>query len=308
MAHVVLVHGIANETEAADTIEASWLPALAGGVRIAGFPAISDKLWRNGMVSDGFEVRAAFYGNLFRPKGAQGDAQLDPDVATANGARDLALEWLQRAAVRSVCADEPADAEGALAELGLAETGQAMGLRSVERDVIKRLARLPWFARLGMAIAERFIVRALTQVTAYLTDEAVRAAAQQALLALIDDRTRVVIGHSLGSIVAYESCFRMTRPLPLLLTIGSPLGLQTIVYQRLRPQPPVFPPHVTRWVNVADPDDLVAAEPDLNAGFSRASSPPIESVTINNSSRPHDPSPYLTAVEVGRPVGESLKI
>jgi ATP-dependent exoDNAse (exonuclease V) alpha subunit len=69
-------------------------------------------------------------------------------------------------------------------------------------------------------------------------------------------------------VVAYEAAQRMTQPLPLLLTLGSPLGLQTIVYQRLRPQPPGFPPKVRRWVNIADRNDFIAAEPDLK-GFGR---------------------------------------
>jgi hypothetical protein len=37
MADIVLVHGIAHELDSADTIEKEWVPALAGGVRTAGF-------------------------------------------------------------------------------------------------------------------------------------------------------------------------------------------------------------------------------------------------------------------------------
>src|SRR6516225_8981118 len=51
--------------------------------------------------------------------------------------------------------------------------------------------------------------------------------------------------HSLGSVVAYEATQELEHPLPLLITLGSPLGLNTIVYQRLRPQPPSFPPMAT---------------------------------------------------------------
>ena len=77
-----------------------------------------------------------------------------------------------------------------------------------------------------------------------------------------------MIGHSLGSVVAYESAHRLTRPLPLLVTLGSPLGLRTIVNDRLRP-PPSFPLQVARWLNVADREDVVAAEPDLRPLFAR---------------------------------------
>ena len=47
MAMIVLVHGIALEQKSADMLEAEWLPALAGGVRNAGFPATADRLWRD---------------------------------------------------------------------------------------------------------------------------------------------------------------------------------------------------------------------------------------------------------------------
>ena len=42
-----------------------------------------------------------------------------------------------------------------------------------------------------MAFAERFVVTALTQVTRYLTDEMIRALAQQRVLDLVEDDTRV---------------------------------------------------------------------------------------------------------------------
>lgn len=111
MAQVILVHAIANEREAADTIEGLWLPALAGGVRTAGFPSIADKLWPNGAAAGGFEARAAFYGNLFRPRGAQGPAVMELGAGAQKLADELALEWLQRAATRSTSAEQRTDAE-----------------------------------------------------------------------------------------------------------------------------------------------------------------------------------------------------
>ncbi|MBV8095822.1 MAG: hypothetical protein JO110_21845 [Acetobacteraceae bacterium] len=47
MAEVVLVHGIAQEQKTADGLETEWLPALAGGIRIAGYDAIADRIWRD---------------------------------------------------------------------------------------------------------------------------------------------------------------------------------------------------------------------------------------------------------------------
>jgi hypothetical protein len=48
VAVIVLVHGIAQEQRSADDLEAEWLPALAGGLRTAGYPELADKLWHHG--------------------------------------------------------------------------------------------------------------------------------------------------------------------------------------------------------------------------------------------------------------------
>src|SRR5262245_59422217 len=239
MADVILVHGIDYQLGSADTIERDWGPALAGGVRTAGFPEVADRLWRNAPVQGGLEVRAAFYGHLFRRDGAMGAGQERP--AEEELADALALEWLRRAA-QSPSLEQQRVAREELAALGHVEGATPQGPRSVVRRLVARLARLPFFARPGMWLAERFVNASLAQVPRYLTDDDIREAAQQAVLGLVDDQTKVIVAHSLGSVVAYEACMRMTRPLPLLVTIGSPLGLSTVVYPRLRPQPPVFPP------------------------------------------------------------------
>ena len=74
--------------------------------------------------------------------------------------------------------------------------------------------------------------RDLLQVTRYLTEDDLRAAAQARVAALLDEDTQLVIGHSLGSVVAWEACQALGRPLPVLVTLGSPLGLDTVVYSQ----------------------------------------------------------------------------
>jgi hypothetical protein len=110
--------------------------------------------------------------------------------------------------------------------------------------------------------------------------------------------------------VAYEAAHIMAQPLPLLVTLGSPLGLQTIVYQRLRPQPPAFPRNVQRWINVADRDDFIAAEPDLEGLFSAgmpAGAAFEGGYTVDNGADPHSSDFYLGKAQVGKPVGETCR-
>ncbi len=159
-----------------------------------------------------------------------------------------------------------------------------------------------------MAVAERFVVTALTQVSRYLTDETIRAQARKAVLDLVDADTRVIIGHSLGSVVIYECAHRLTRPLPLLVTLGSPLGLRTIVTERLSP-PPSFPPLATVWLNVANREDVVAAEPDLRPlfGGNVPASSRFEGVRFDEACKdPHRAETYLGRTAVGRAVIEAL--
>ncbi|MFC7587180.1 hypothetical protein ACFQYP_28250 [Nonomuraea antimicrobica] len=111
------------------------------------------------------------------------------------------------------------------------------------------------------------------EVAAYLTDQARREKCRSAVADVIRrNRARVVIAHSLGSVVAYEALW--SEPdlrIDLLLTLGSPLGMRNVVFERLLPAPVNGrgrrPPGVARWVNVADKDDIAAIPPDLAASF-----------------------------------------
>jgi hypothetical protein len=247
MATIVLVHGIAQQQYGADVLENLWLPALASGVRAAGFDALADRLWRGRASPEGIEARMAFYGHLFLRPDQQGDTPGDLTPKEARLAETLGEEWLTRGVERSSNLRVKQTAAQELAYLRGQVGTHEQGTRALARSVLSSVARLPWFARVGMAFAERFVNRALKQVTRYLTDETIRAAALATVAAYMDAETQIVIGHSLGSIIAYEAAHRITHPLPLLLTLGSPLGLHTIIVQYLHPQPPGVLSGASHW-------------------------------------------------------------
>jgi len=310
MAEVILIHGIAQEQRQADDLEADWLPALAGGVRAAGDAALADRLWRHGPADGGVDVRMAAYGDLFLDPDSQGaDDDLDDlDAAQQALAAALATEWVTRAAAREGHPDQAA----ATTELAyLDTTHEDQGVKEdISRAILTGAARLKWFAPLGMAFAQRFVNKSLRQVTAYLTDQDLRTQIQERVLNHLDDTTRIIIGHSLGSVIAYEvAAAHLQRPLPLLLTLGSPLGLHTIVYERIQPQPPTYPQQVNRWVNIADRNDLVAADPNLTPLFdsTRPNGATVESSwTVDNGAKPHQAEFYLTKRQVGQAITAAL--
>jgi hypothetical protein len=308
MATIVLVHGIAQQQYSADTLEATWLPALAGGVRNDGNDDLADQLWRNNSPSD-LLVRMAYYGDRFLAEGAQGADDAADELSTADleFAENLAETWLRAAAEHAANPADQLEAKRQLTNMTLGDKG-AMGPKSMVRPALNGLARLKWFAPFGVGLAGKFVWRAVTQVTRYLGDDTIRAYAQDQVLRHIGPETRLVIGHSLGSVVAYEALHRSQHRCAL-LTLGSPLGLRNVIYDRLLPQPPRVPRAVTAWHNLVDRDDLVAAHLDLSGLFPAADDGKVRPVTppsVDNGSKPHDASNYLNKRTTGRFVSTAL--
>ncbi|MER5421694.1 hypothetical protein [Streptosporangium roseum] len=112
------------------------------------------------------------------------------------------------------------------------------------------------------------------EVAAYMTagGEA-RAEARAAVAEVIRrNRPKVVIAHSLGSVVTYETLWaHPDLEVDLLITLGSPLGMRNVIFERLLPAPVngwgARPRQVRRWINIADKDDIAAIPPGLRACF-----------------------------------------
>ncbi|WP_084655374.1 hypothetical protein [Nocardia altamirensis] len=305
LATIVLVHGIAQEQAAADTLEAQWLPGLAGGVRNHDDLELADRLWRNGLPGD-IATRMAFYGNQFLAKGAQGAAVGELTDEQLDFMERLAEVWLATAAEHAGDQRDLITAQRLVAEPSPDDRPQ--GPKAALRPALNALVRLRWFAPFGIGLAEKFVVRALSQVTRYFTDDAVREYAQQQVLALVGPETKLVVAHSLGSVVAYEALHRTEQEVAL-LTMGSPLGLRTVIYDRLRPQPTTVPKAVASWHNLVDRDDLVAAHLDLAPffpPFPGADIAPVTEEPLDNGASPHDSTHYLTKAITGGIVAKAL--
>jgi hypothetical protein len=154
-------------------------------------------------------------------------------------------------------------------------------------------------------IAENLLIFNLKQVKVYLHDESIRSKIKACVKALVSEDTKVLIGHSLGSIVSYEVLFEIPHRPGLLVTLGSPLGIPNLIFDCLQPSPVNGIgrwPGVTRWINVSDVHDLVALEKKLSKRFGGD----IDDVQIDNGADAHKVRPYLTAPETGAAIASEL--
>jgi pimeloyl-ACP methyl ester carboxylesterase len=160
-------------------------------------------------------------------------------------------------------------------------------------------------------VAERALIQDLRQVRLYLTDAGVRQAVQERIAAAVDDDVRVLVGHSLGAVVAYEAlCAHPEWPVEALVTLGAPLGIRNLIFDRLQPPPGTsegkrlgrWPGVVRAWTNVADSGDPVALVKDLRPQFG----PEVACFVVSNGAWAHAVGPYLTARETGAAVAASL--
>ncbi|MFC9232099.1 alpha/beta fold hydrolase [Streptomyces decoyicus] len=115
----------------------------------------------------------------------------------------------------------------------------------------------------------------------------------------LDGGPLVVVGHSLGTIIAYEVLMEQAREVELLVTVGSPLAIAEVQDHLARP--PAVPAGVAAWRNASDLRDLVALDHTLRPEYA-----PEERVTdllvTNDSSNHHGISEYLAQHEVRAPV------
>ncbi|MFF7166463.1 hypothetical protein ACFZBP_34675 [Streptomyces sp. NPDC008086] len=284
MARIVGVHGVGKQRLGGNTLLKDWEPALADGLdRVDGGAA---------KLAPG-DLRMAFYGDLFRPPGdtlAVGDPRFTPDDVEAGFETELLLEWWARCARTDPGVPPP----------GVTDT-LARSPRAVQTAL-----RVLQHARFFADISLRGLVFDLKQVRRYLTDDGLRAAARRRVEEAIGPDTRVVVAHSLGSVVAYEAlCALPGHRVRALVTLGSPLGMR-MVYDRLRPEPGGWP-GTTAWTNVVDEGDVVAAVKDLSLFFGTGvTGEGVTGKVVHNGSHAHDATLYLTARETGQAVAEGL--
>lgn len=290
---IVGVHGIAHTFLTAPEIEREWLCSIQGGLEEAGFPRIQPN-----------EFTIAAYGALFRSEGMRSGTL--PRLTAADVKDEweeaMLLAWWQEAAQLSELNRSKSDPLGEELTIQSPDFEGRGRTPRIAQDALRQLAKSKYFRALG---GDRAVLFLLKQVKAYLHDPEMKQAIQHRVLKKVTPETRVIIGHSLGSVVAYEClCAHPEWNIDTLITLGSPLGMSPIVFDALTPTPQLGKgayPNVKRWFNVADQGDIVALEKTLAPRFGA-----VEDQLVHNGWESHLATRYLNTKETGSAIATGL--
>ena len=280
---LVYVHGRSQQGKSELQIRTYWSGGLNNGFVAAGYkqfpvPASTD---------------APFYGdellkllettNSVATRGA-GDTDVDP----------IALAIAERMAERSHTNTTMA-VESEVVERGPSEWGW---VQTVLRSVSERA---PGFSE---TVLNQFV----DDVMAYLSRATVRDAINGIVKPFIGgSEPTIVVGHSLGSVVAYSVLMELgtAARVPLYVTAGSPLGLRQIQDKLEDFHPIAFPAGVDAWINATDERDIVALYASLDKESFIGG---IENLTdIDNRNFPHDIAGYLSDARVADAIGKAIQ-
>lgn len=270
MVDVIGVHGISQQQLGPNQLLDSWQPAAIDGL-LRALPGHPDRP----------TLKIAFYGDVFLEQAESKGAPVETDIGDADADVLAFLQEIQE----DYAADEPPDLEAA-----------TKGLGSLPGPLTKLGAALE--RRFGAASKVLFFGD-LPQVRKYQRDgELAETIRKRVTDEIITVRPQVLLGHSLGSIVAYEVlCMMPDHGVRTFVTIGSPLGLRSI-REALRPSArsriPALPPGVDRWFNIYDPRDPVTLAGGLSPTWSQ-----VHDATVDNEGEAHSATRYLGKRQVG---------
>lgn len=159
---------------------------------------------------------------------------------------------------------------------------------------------------LAEEIGREVLRQLLHQLGRYFADDEIRQLIRSRLRALVTDDTKVIVAHSMGTVVAYEELSAHPEwGVRTLVTLGSPLGGE-FVFPHLDPEPVGgvggWPGSVAEWTNVVALDDTVVRETSLASKFGDG----VTDVMIDSGHRAHDAEPYLNARVTGRAISAGL--
>jgi hypothetical protein len=250
MKQLVFIHGRSQAGKDAATLKATWIDA-----------------WKKGLAKSGLElpipedrIRFPYYGDTLQQM-VDGASAEDAAKIIVKGAQDeeearaFLKAMLEAYIAEAKISDEEIEREMDPAAAVVIERGpQNWGwVQAVLRAIDKRTSG-------GSAL----IALLISDVHQYLSKANLRAHIEDGVLQALDlAQENVVVAHSLGTVVGYTLLRRLEKEgeawrVPLLVTVGSPLGIRAL---RKKLVPIGHPVSVTNWFNAYDPNDVVSLNP-----------------------------------------------
>ncbi|MFC7673508.1 hypothetical protein ACFQWH_10535 [Mycolicibacterium sp. GCM10028919] len=268
MVDIVAIHGIAMNRSSRAAVTAKWSSEIRTGL---------DNVRSRYATAVG--VECAFYGHMYNDGKAVDEAEYGASDVDSDFESGLLV------AIADATAPSPETFDGKLYLPGALQRALAI------------IERVKLFEGLD-AVAISFV----KQVNRYLSDSTFQERVHDEVSAAMACEPRIVIGHSLGSIVAYNWLHEHPASRPVhLITIGSPLGLR-LISSRLRTVG--WPGNVRLWHNIAAPHDGVATVKELAPIYS----PEIRDLLCGSARlSAHSSASYLSNVQTATVIDGSLR-
>lgn len=295
---LVMVHGRSQQQKDSVALKAEWLDALHEGLAKSNLTLpIGEQ-----------DVRFPFYGDTLYDLvgGVSADAAAEVIVRGTNTAD--AEKQFTRAVIEEIRKK---------AGVTKAQLAEVSGEDVVERGPVN----WEWLQSVLKAI-DRFVphgsgtsIALFTRdVYEYLKNPNIRQAIDNGVsAAMVPGMETVVVGHSLGTVVAYNLMRQQGHlhgwKVPLYVSLGSPLAIQEIKRTLGREAAPRCPECVSAWFNAMDERDVVALYPLNAANFPLTpSNPKIENKqnVRNKTSNRHGIAGYLDDQEVAKRIYDAL--
>lgn len=272
MVEIVAIHGINMHRSLRTTMQQSWHAAIVEGL-------INVRSSHAGTVS----IECAFYGHEYN----DGKLGGEPEYA----AIDLEPGFETELVLAIGSALDDANDVG--------EEGKLYLPAAVQRALVT-IQRSDLFDG-----RDSFLVSFVKQVNRYLSDPYFHARVHHEVSVAMAQSPRLVIGHSLGSVIAYSwlKDNDLEDP-PALITLGSPLGLEAIRRRVIRGDShPRWPGRIRSWTNIAATHDAVAMVKKLAPLYS----PDICDLPCDNPRKSaHAALSYLSNVRTAGAVDRAL--
>jgi pimeloyl-ACP methyl ester carboxylesterase len=246
---LVLVHGRSQQGLDPAALKTEWLNTLQKGADANGKSLPAD-----------LEVAFPYYGDKLDELSREAEVPLTSDIHTRGGSAQDEFLAFQAEVAESV--RQNAGVTDAQVDAEYGANPKARGplnwewVQAIMRAIDKH----------GGGMSQNALELFTRDVFLYTTRAGVREEIDGIVAAALTVQPTVVVGHSLGSVVAYSVLVSDPRPLrvPLYVTVGCPLAIRAI---RDQFRPLKFPLPVKSWYNAFDTRDVVALNPLDRSNF-----------------------------------------